>query len=806
MQTFDCSFNAPTLTVPESRSTFPKSLRTTSSCHPNRRFLGTREFFLNGKRGAYEWYSYQDIDRMSCLLSQGLTEIGLKRGDRAGIISQNRTEWTVVDLACSISGIVLVPIYDTQSAEDIQYVCQDAELKICFSSLDMLDKIKAVHGMFETVVVFDDRVDDRAIIQQLDQKLIPTNICFQPRCQEIFDEFDKEEGIYDPAPSNKTYPKLNDGYSNQICRLQRNQSGFFKYKLDDQWVTMLTKSKQQIDTSFISYTFWKLIQIGYDKFFSQEFNQLSYPYTVIPVDVHVTKPDSLLSLVYTSGTTGKPKGVMLTQENVIWTGFSLNQQRFIKEDTPINSLRQPMRDRQDFMLSYLPLAHIYMRLLQGVQIINGGGMGYIHGSVSTLFEDIKELRATIFILVPRIVQKIYDGITSKIEKQSALKQKIFQLAFNNRLKTFKKYQQAQNNQLLVEYNENQNSEPVVNCKQKRMRTAKLFDPIFKQFPEMLGGRCRIFVSASAPLAQAHGEFVAACFNMHTLEAYGMTETGGHGTAQEIDTLTYGAIGKGVDNNTQIRIMSIPEMGYTVNDERIVKIGKQQQKAVCPRGELMIKGPSVFKGYFKDQIKTDESFIDGYFATGDIAEFNPITKEISIIDRKRGIVKLSQGEFISVSHIEDVISKSKFVESVFLYANRFHSFTLAIVVPNEQYLCQKGFNKDENISRSSLAIKMLTEDVKMICKEYQLKSFEIPKVVIIESEPWTPENGLLTPGLKIKRPACKAKYEALMLQIIHKLNKCSGNVLDKQIEQVIQALDESPNVSDNDSVSCTSGVR
>ncbi|CAL6035718.1 Long_chain fatty acid CoA ligase [Hexamita inflata] len=808
METYDCIFNTPKIEVPESRSTYPKSLRTTAICHPNRRFLGSREFFLNGNRGAYEWYSFKDVDRMACFLSQGLTEIGLKRGDKAGIISPNRTEWTIVDFACSIAGIVLVPIYDTQSAEDIAYVCQDAELKICFSSLDRLEKIKAVKDKFETVVVFDDRVDDRAYLQQkLDAKLLPANVYFQPRAQTVFDEFDKEEGIYDPAPENKAYPKVDkDGYSDQICRLKRNQNGFFSYKIEDKWLSILTKSAKAADVSFVSHTFWKLVQLGYEKFFSKETNEMAHSNTEVPVDVHVTTPDSLLSLVYTSGTTGKPKGVMLTQANVIWTGFSLNKQRFMKESAPVNSLGQPMRDRQDVMLSYLPLAHIYMRSLQGVQINNAGAMGYIHGSIATLLGDVKELRATIFILVPRIVQKIYDGITTKLEKQSALKQKIFQIAYNNRLKTFKKHQMELNNQMFENFEQNKVYETPQNCEIKRMETSKIFDPIFKQFPEMVGGRCRIFVTGSAPLAQAHGEFIAVCFNMHTFEGFGMTETGGHGTVQEINMLNYGAIGKCVDGNTQIRLMSVPEMGYNIIDERLVQIGQHQKNVVYPRGEMLMKGPCVFQGYYKDQKKTEESFIDGYFATGDIAEYNPITQEVTIIDRKRGIVKLSQGEFISINHIEDAISKSRFVESVFLYANRYHPYTLAVVVPNEAYFQQKGFKSGENLSRSAAAIKMLTEDVKRVCKEYQLKSFEIPKVVVIESEPWTPDNGLLTPALKIKRPACKAKYEAIMLSIIKKLDKIEGNNIEQYAEQVIKTLDEGSNVSEVESQSAQSGVR
>lgn len=104
------------------------------------------------------------------------------------------------------------------------------------------------------------------------------------------------------------------------------------------------------------------------------------------------------------------------------------------------------------------------------------------------------------------------------------------------------------------------------------------------------------------------------------------------------------------------------MGYTVQDSRPVELSGMQRHAVCPRGELLIKGPSVFGGYHNDDAKTAEVFTaDGYFRTGDIAEYNPVTREVRLIDRKRGIVKLSQGEYISISQVEDAVAGSRYVE-------------------------------------------------------------------------------------------------------------------------------------------------
>ena len=139
--TFDCHFYTQSWGIPENVNTFPKMLHQMALTYPKRRLLGTREYLTNGTRGAYEWYSYQDVHNLAAMFAEGLKQLGFKRGDKAGIISANRTEWTVVDFACSSIGMILVPIYDSQSIDDIKYVCENAELKVIFAALDKLERI-----------------------------------------------------------------------------------------------------------------------------------------------------------------------------------------------------------------------------------------------------------------------------------------------------------------------------------------------------------------------------------------------------------------------------------------------------------------------------------------------------------------------------------------------------------------------------------------------------------------------------------------------------------------------------------------
>ena len=141
------------------------------------------------------------------------------------------------------------------------------------------------------------------------------------------------------------------------------------------------------------------------------------------------------------------------------------------------------------------------------------------------------------------------------------------------------------------------------------------------------------------------------------------------------------------------------MGYTVQDQRIVDLCGRQQTVTCPRGELLIRGPAVFSGYWNDEKKTADSIVDGWFYTGDIAEYNPVTNQITIKDRKRGIIKLSQGEYISINQIEDSVCHSPLVEAVYMYANRYCSITGAVVVPNKQCFKERGIAEDIELSKS-----------------------------------------------------------------------------------------------------------
>lgn len=208
-----CEFGKKPGSLPVAVSTFAQLLQTTAEKHPHRRFLGQREYLLNNTRGQFEWYLFKDVYRMVTCFARALTEIGLKRGDRVGIISTDRTEWNVVDIACASLGVSLVPVYDTMSVEDVKFVINDAEIKICFSTIDKIDRISGL-GV-ERIVVFDDRFDDKCWLRDMKFK-VPEKVLFNVISTEQCDLLDEKAGMLDTHLPKKQW--LDFKKTGKICR------------------------------------------------------------------------------------------------------------------------------------------------------------------------------------------------------------------------------------------------------------------------------------------------------------------------------------------------------------------------------------------------------------------------------------------------------------------------------------------------------------------------------------------------------------------------------------------------------------
>ncbi|XP_075360172.1 long-chain-fatty-acid--CoA ligase 5 [Mycteria americana] len=413
------------------------------------------------------------------------------------------------------------------------------------------------------------------------------------------------------------------------------------------------------------------------------------------------KPEDLCIVCFTSGTTGNPKGAMLTHQNVV-----ANAAAFLRSTE--NTVECTS---SDITISYLPLAHMFERVVQTVVYSCGAKVGFFQGDIKLLTDDMKTLKPTLFPVVPRLLNRIYDKIQSSAK--SPVRRCLLNFAVTMKM---------------------------AEIKQGIIRNDSIWDQlIFKKVQETMGGMVRIVVTGAAPISPSVLTFLRAALGCQIFEAYGQTECSAGCTFSMPGDWTTGHVGAPLACNI-IKLDDVEEMNYFSSNNE---------------GEVCIKGPNVFKGYLKDPEKTAEAIDkDGWLHTGDIGKWLP-NGTLKIIDRKKNIFKLAQGEYIAPEKIENVYIRSAPVAQVFVHGESLRSFLIGIVVPDPETL--PGFaaklgikGSYEDVCKNPAVKKAILEDMVRLGKEAGLKSFEQVKDLYIHTEMFSVENGLLTPTLKAKR--------------------------------------------------------
>ncbi len=559
------------------------------------------------ENGAWRKYSTKEfVDTVNDLAS-GLLNLGLGKGDKISIISNNRPEWNFADYACQVIAAVSVPVYPTISENDLGFILNDADVKLIFvSSEDLYQKVKGVAA--------------------------------QKRPELQIYTFNTIQGA-------KSWTELRDSGK---ASPQQN------------------KIKELSDS---------------------------------------VKPTDLFTILYTSGTTGVPKGVMLNHSNLLSNCFAAEG---------LCPFREEWR-----ALSFLPLNHVYERMLNTLYIYLGVSVYYAE-SLETIGDNLKEIKPQIFVTVPRLLEKVYDKIVGKGSELTGIKKKLFFWALNLGLR----YELDGANGWWYEF---------------QLKIANKL--IFSKWREALGGNIVAVCSGGAALQPR----LARVFNaggIKVLEGYGLTETSPVVAVNNFfpGGMWFGTVGPVVDGVT-------------------VKIAED--------GEILVKGPNIMMGYYNRPDATAEVMDkEGWFHTGDIGEFIK-GKYLKITDRKKEIFKTSGGKYIAPLLIENKLKESPYIEQAMVIGES-QKFPSAFIVP--AFAALQVWAKKNNIAFSSNEELVANKAVKDLIRaevekaNASLAQYEKIKREELVTTEWSVQSGEMTPKLSMKRKVIMEKNKELYSKI------------------------------------------
>jgi long-chain acyl-CoA synthetase len=409
--------------------------------------------------------------------------------------------------------------------------------------------------------------------------------------------------------------------------------------------------------------------------------------------------NDLCSIIYTSGTTGLSKGVMLSHNNFISNVLAC------KHLLPL--------DPQDRVLSFLPLCHVLERMVNYLFQYNGNAIYYAE-SIDTIGANIKEIKPHGFAAVPRVIEKLYDKIILKGKELKGIKKSLFFWAVNLGLK----FELNNANGYIYE--------------KKRKIANKL---IFSKWREALGGNVKVIISGGASLQPRLARIFYAA-GLIIQEGYGLTETSpviavNHKTYPNI---RFGTVGPVIDN-VQVKI--------------------------ADDGEILMKGPNLMQGYFKDQEKTKEVIDEeGWFHTGDIGVLHE-GNILQITDRKKEMFKLSTGKYVAPQVLENKFKESPFIEQIMVVGNS-EKYAGAIICPSFEFLhdwCSihnVKYRDNKDLIQNPKVIERIQKEIdiynEQLGRHEQIKKFELT------CQEWLPQTGELSPTLKLKRSFLANKYK------------------------------------------------
>lgn len=648
--------------------------------------LGTRVVSPDGRKGDYVWKTYREVERLALEAGSGLLNgdfVPVRHFEQPdgkqltlrciGIFARNREEWIITEHASNAYGVTVVPLYDTLGPHSTRFILGETQMKTVVSDGECLVKL------FDAL-----QQQQRGKDQQQEQQ-------------------QQREGQHEDQHEEQQHDIVLE------CVITLD-------KVSDE-------QKEKAEALKIRLLSWEdLLELGRAN--------------MVPLSDELQPTlESLHTICYTSGTTGSPKGVMMSHGNFVAAVATAVE----------GPLSEPglHLDSSDCLISYLPLAHVYERFCENLFFSYGGRVGFYSGDTHKLLDDVQALKPTVFCSVPRLFQRIEERVTSSLQGKSFLARSLFQQALAAKIRRLRSSGVPQH---------------------------PLWDKIvFDKFKNLMGGRVRLMLTGSAPLDPQTLERMRAFFCCWIVEGYGMTETMG------ASFLTWNVY----DNNPGQVGGVLPSLEFCLLDVSET-MNKYSIRDPIPKGELCVRGSTVFRGYFRNKKETENAVDkDGWLHTGDIAALLP-NGGVQIIDRKKNIFKLAQGEYVAPEKIEAVYLHSRFVAQCFVFGFSSETSLVAVVVADADQTLQwvretRGaaaaaartfaeWLEDPEVQRA------IQDDMQQVAKKQGLKGFELARKVCFRTEQFTVENGLLTPTFKLKRHYAQEVFAVQIKEMYDKIHK------------------------------------
>eukprot|EP00347_Sterkiella_histriomuscorum_P023487 403334458 len=434
------------------------------------------------------------------------------------------------------------------------------------------------------------------------------------------------------------------------------------------------------------------------------------------------KPDSIYMFCYTSGTTGDPKGAMISHKNMIAAAghVLIYRRNYNGVETTDDSVS----------LSYLPFAHIFEQCNLMKSLVDGSPHGFYSGDILKLFEDLQVLKPSIFIAVPRILTRIYAKIYEGVRTKGGMAEWLFNKAVETKLHNYKTTGE--------------------------LNHAFYDKVVFKKVRDIFGGNVTTMVCGSAALDPKVLQFFRIAMSQQILEGYAQTETTGVGVCSHTKDNTFGHVGI-MNPALKYRLRDVPEMNYYHTDNP-------------PRGELQVFGNSVIKGYFMDPEKTKEIFSeDGWLCTGDVVSIWP-QGQLQIIDRAKNIFKLQQGEYIAPEKLQGIYGQCVAISQIYIHGDSTRDYLIAIAVPEievvKKIAQRNGLNTEDlnQLLNEAIVKETILKMMEETAKSFELTGLERVKKILLTLTPFTPENDLATPTMKVKRFNVRQHFEHQINQL------------------------------------------